>query len=81
MSKAQLTTNVYELQDALARAYKSPTEPERDKERLADVWIVEGTLRSNQSGKPPNQNMIRVRPKTKKYTKLFELKEKRNGNR
>ena len=81
MTKAQKTTNVYELQDQLARAYKSPTEPEREKKRLADVWIVEGTLRANQRDTSSNQNMIRVRQKPKKYTKLFELKEKRNGNR
>ena len=41
MSKAQLTTNVYELQDALARAYAGTNEPNRDKKRLGDLWIVE----------------------------------------
>jgi hypothetical protein len=41
-SKAQKTTNVYELQDALARAYSGTNEPDRDKKRLGDLWIVEG---------------------------------------
>ena len=43
MTKAQKTTNVYELQDALARAYAGTNEPERDKKRLGDLWIVEQT--------------------------------------
>ena len=80
MSKSRDTSNVYEIQDELARAYKSPTEPTRDKERLADVWVVEGTLRENQPKPTVHQRPIRVRSKPKKHTKLFQLKEKRNGN-
>ena len=40
-TKAQKTTNVFELQDALARAYAGTNEPERDKKRLGDLWVVE----------------------------------------
>ncbi len=40
-SKAQKTTNVYELQDSLARAYAGTNEPDRDKKRLGDLWVVE----------------------------------------
>lgn len=80
MSKSRDTSNVYEIQDELARAYKSPTEPTRDKERLADVWVVEGTLRENQPKPTVHQRPIRVRSKPKKHAKLYQLKEKRNGN-
>ena len=80
MTRSRDTSNVYEIQDELARAYKSPGEPTREKERLADVWIVEGTLRENQPKPTVHQRPIRVRSKPKKHTKLFQLKEKRNGN-
>lgn len=80
MSRSRDTSNVYEIQDELARAYKSPTKPDRDKERLADVWIVEGTLRENQPKPTVHQRPIRVRSKPKKHAKLYQLKEKRNGN-
>ena len=80
MSKSRDTSNVYEIQDELARAYKSPTEPTREKERLADVWVVEGTLRENQPKPTVHQRPIRVRSKPKKHAKLYQLKEKRNGN-
>ena len=80
MSKSRDTSNVYEIQDELARAYKSPSEPIREKERLADVWVVEGTLRENQPKPTVHQRPIRVRSKPKKHAKLYQLKEKRNGN-
>ena len=70
------TSNVYKIQDELARAYKSPEEPTREKKRLADVWIVEGTMRENQPKPTVHQRPIRVRSKLKKYTKLFQLKGK-----
>ena len=108
-SKARKTSDVFDEQDQLARAYKSPTEPSREKERLADVWVVEGTLRENQpkatvhqqpipvrsktqppvllyeagetgSKKRVSQKPIRVRSKPKTYSKLYQLKEKNNGN-
>ena len=80
MSKSRDTSNVYQIQNELARAYKSPTEPTREKERLADVWVVEGTLRENQPKPTVHQRPIRVRSKPKKHAKLYQLKEKRNGN-
>ena len=80
MSRSRNTSNVYEIQDELARAYKSPTEPDREKERLADVWVVEGTLKENQPKPTVHQRPIRVRSKPKKHAKLYQLKEKINGN-
>ena len=79
-SKARKTSDVFDEQDQLARAYKSPTEPSREKERLADVWVVEGTLRENQPKATVHQKPIRVRSKPKTYSKLYQLKEKSNGN-
>ncbi|MGI9460512.1 MAG: hypothetical protein ACR2NF_10980 [Pirellulales bacterium] len=81
MSRSRDTSNVYEIQDELARAYKSPTEPTREKERLADVWVVEGTLRENQPKPTVHQKPIRVRSKPKKHAKLYLLKKgNNNGN-
>ena len=81
MTRSRDTSNVYKIQDELSRAYKSPTEPSREKERLADVWVVEGTLRENQPKPTVHQKPIRVRSKPKKHAKLYLLKKgKSNGN-
>ena len=80
-SRSRDTADVYIEQDQLARAYKSPTEPARDKDRLADVWVVEGTLRENQPTPTVHQKPIRVRSKPKIHAKLHLLKKgKKNGN-
>ena len=79
MSKSRDTSNVYEIQDELARAYKSPTEPSRDKERLADVWVVEGGLRSIAPKPQLPTKPIRVRMKPKPFKKLYQLKGRSNG--
>ena len=41
MSKARQTGDVFDAQDPIGRAYKSEEPPQREKERLADVWICE----------------------------------------
>ena len=80
-SKSRKTSDVFDEQDQLARAYKSPAEPVREKERLADVWVVEGTLRENQPKPTVHQKPIRVRSKPKKHAKLYLLKKgNNNGN-
>lgn len=81
MTRSRNTADVYKIQDELARAYKSPAEPVREKERLADVWVVEGALRENQPKPTVYQKPIRVRSKPKKHAKLYLLKKgKSNGN-
>ena len=74
-SKARKTSDVFDEQDALARAYKSPAEPVREKERLADVWVVEGTLRENQPNATVHQQPIPVRSKTQTPVRLYEAGE------
>jgi len=81
MTRSRSTADVFVEQDQLARAYKSPAEPVREKERLADVWVVEGALRENQPKPTVHQKPIRVRSKPKKHAKLYLLKKgKSNGN-
>ena len=44
MSRTQETANVFIAQDELARAYAGANTPQRDKERLADLWLVEDVI-------------------------------------
>ena len=83
-SKARKTSDVFDEQDSLSRAYNSTTEPERDKDRLADVWIqADGTSKANAGTFSTNRItplMVYVR-KYKPFTKLSDLKRKsNNGN-
>ena len=71
-SKSRKTSDVFDEQNRLARAYKSPAEPVREKERLADVWVVEGTLRENQPKATVHQQPIPYRSKNKTHTRLYE---------
>ena len=81
MSKSRNTADVFDEQDQLSRAYNSTTEPEREKDRLADVWIQsDGTSRAN--AEPVSTSrltplMVYVR-KHKPFTKLNDLKKKAN---
>ena len=74
-SKARKTGDVFDEQDALARAYKSTAEPAREKERLADVWIAEGSTREGEQAGEVYQKPIRHKSKTKERPKLFQMKE------
>ena len=84
MSRSRDTADTFVEQDKLSRAYNSTTEPERDKDRLADVWIqADGTSRANAGSFSTNRLtplMVYVR-KYKPFTKLSDLKRKsNNGN-
>ena len=78
-SKARKTSDVFDEQDQLSRAYNSTTEPERDKDRLADVWIqADGTSKASAGTFSTNRLtplMVYVR-KHKPFTKLSDLKRK-----
>ena len=78
-SKARKTSDVFDEQDQLSRAYNSTTEPERDKDRLADVWIqADGTSKANAEQFSTNRLtplMVYVR-QHKPFTKLSDLKRK-----
>ena len=81
MSKSRNTADVFDEQDQLSRAYNSTTEPEREKDRLADVWIqADGTSKANAESFSTNRLtplMVYVR-KHKPFTKLNDLKKKAN---
>jgi len=77
MSRSRDTADTFVEQDKLSRAYNSTTEPERDKDRLADVWIQsDGTSKANAEQFSTNRLtplMVYVR-KHKPFTKLSDLK-------
>ena len=79
MSRSRSTADVFVEQDQLSRAYNSTTEPDRDKDRLADVWIqADGTTKANAeqfSTSRLTPLMVYVR-KHKPFTKLSDLKRK-----
>jgi hypothetical protein len=81
MSKSRNTADVFDEQDQLSRAYNSTTEPEREKDRLADVWIqADGTSKANAESFSTSRLtplMVYVR-KHKPFTKLNDLKKKAN---
>lgn len=56
---ARQTADVYLIQDALARAYKSPANPAREKERLGDLWIQE----TEPSGQPKDKAFVKSLPR------------------
>ena len=47
-SKARKTGDTFDAQDPIGRAYKSEDPPQREKERLADVWICEDDTKKTQ---------------------------------
>ena len=73
--KTRKTADVFDETDALARAYKSQTEPAREKERLADVWIAEGSIRSAAPEGEVYQTPARYKSKNKEHIRLFQMKE------
>ena len=70
-TKAQLTTNVFEEQDKLGRAYATPNNPTRDKDRLGDLWVVETATKevpdSGASYPKINKTAIRSLSKISKF--------------
>ena len=59
---ARQTADVFHEQDALARAYKSPANPAREKDRLGDLWIQEAAPFESSATIPAVQPILQSLP-------------------